>query len=411
MNVSIISIGDELLIGQVVNTNASWLGQTLTGAGFSVRSIVAIGDDHEAITTALERAAAESGIIFTSGGLGPTEDDLTRGTICRILGCDLVYDEDQLARIEKRFARAGYEVNERSRRQALVPSACRVIPNEFGSAPGLSFPLGDATVFVLPGVPSELKGIVTTRILPEIAPDAESISRADFLVFGPTESELAHLLEEANPLLGEGISLAYLPSPGGIRLRLLAIGVAPEMLERFERIVAIIRSAVGASLVAEEDTTLQQALGRQLKEHGATIATAESCTGGMIGALLTETPGSSSYYLGGVVSYANSAKVAMLGVSERTIEEHGAVSRTTAEEMAMGARSRFGSTLAVAVTGIAGPDGGTTEKPVGTVWIAVSSERRTVAKKFTLGGDRTIVRQRAAAIALDMARRELKGEE
>ena len=410
MNVSIVSIGDELLIGQVVNTNASWLGQTLTSAGHAVRSVVAVGDEHEAITTALRRAAAESDLVFTSGGLGPTEDDLTRGTICRLLGCDLVYDQDQLVRIEKRFARSGYEVNERSRRQALVPAACRVVPNEFGSAPGLAFELDGSTIYVLPGVPSELKGIVTTRILPEIPPPG-SIARVDFLVFGPTESELAHLLEEVNPLLGEsegeGITLAYLPSPGGIRLRLLAIDGSNAPGSRFEKIAGMIRTAVAGSLVAEEDTTLQVALGRILMERGATLATAESCTGGMIGTMLTDAPGSSGFYLGGVISYANSAKVDLLGVVPATLEEHGAVSRKTAEEMAEGARKRFGSTIAIATTGIAGPDGGTAEKPVGTIWIAVASASRTVARSFLLGGERAIVRQRASAIALDMARREL----
>jgi nicotinamide-nucleotide amidase len=406
MNVSIVSIGDELLIGQVVNTNASWLGQTLTAAGCSVRSVVAVGDDHDAIATALRRAAKESAIVITSGGLGPTEDDLTRGTICRLLGCDLVYDNDQLARIEKRFTERGYEVNERSRRQALVPSACRVIPNEFGSAPGLSFELDGSTIYVLPGVPSEMKGIVTTRIIPEIARDRR-VERADFLVFGPTESELAHMLEDVNPLLGDGITLAYLPSPGGIRLRLLAIDSSEGVRERFESITAMIRKVVAGSLVAEEDTTLQVVLGRMLKEKGATLATAESCTGGRIGEMLTDAPGSSAYYLGGVVAYANSAKIDLLGVVPATIEREGAVSRRTAEEMAEGARRRFASTIAIATTGIAGPDGGTPEKPVGTVWIAVSSESRTVALSFSLGGERAIVRQRASAIALDMARREL----
>lgn len=409
MNVSIVSIGDELLIGQVVNTNASWLGATLTAAGFSIRSVVAVGDSHEAIRKTLERAAAESDYVFASGGLGPTEDDLTRGTICRMLDCELVYDDDQLARITRRFNDRGYEVNERSRRQALVPAACRVLPNDFGSAPGLSFSIGESVVFVLPGVPSEMKGIVTERILPEIATARENLSRADFLVFGPTESELAHMLDGINPLLGDGISLAYLPSPGGIRLRLLSLESGEAAVARFQELAASIRAIVAPWLVAEADTTLQEALGRLLVEKSASIATAESCTGGMIGTMLTDAPGSSRYFLGGVVSYANSAKMELLGVAPETLEQFGAVSRQTAEQMADGARRRFGSTIAISTTGIAGPDGGTAEKPVGTVWIAVSSERRTVARSFNLGGERAIVRQRASAIALDIARRELSG--
>jgi len=403
MTATILSIGDELLIGQVVNTNASWLGTQLTDLGIRVRSILAIGDDRGTIRREIERAASIDEVVIVSGGLGPTHDDVTREAICDLLGCDLHTDLEQLRRIERRFADRGIELNERSIRQAAVPSACRTLPNEYGSAPGLAFTIGATRVYVLPGVPTELKGIFTDRIAPELRREDASTDRMTILVFGPTESALADRLADLNALLADDLTLAYLPSPGGIRLR--AMRHTESARERYEKLIEGIRSGAGEWIVTERDEPLHVALGRLLTQRKLTLATAESCTGGMIGEMLTETSGSSVYYLGGVISYANSAKREMLGVSEEDLTNHGAVSREVAEAMARGARERFGSDLAVSVTGIAGPTGGSPEKPVGTVWIAVADADGVSAKRMQFGNERTITRLRAANVALDMVRR------
>ncbi|HVK38923.1 MAG TPA: competence/damage-inducible protein A [Candidatus Kapabacteria bacterium] len=404
MRASILSIGDELLIGQVVNTNASWLGDRLTASGVAVVAISTIGDVLDDIVREVERLAAMSDLVIVSGGLGPTDDDLTRDAVCALLGCDMAYDAAQLERIERRFADGGIPMNERSRLQARVPSAARVLANNFGSAPGLDFRVGEARVIVLPGVPTELKGIVEEHLLPELAA-ANPIERITLLVFGPTESALADMLVDVAEFVGDGVSLAYLPSPGGIRLRAMRVRDDDEARSRYDRLVAGVRERVEGVLVSDSGESLPEALGRELRARGLTLATAESCTGGMIGELLTDVAGSSDYYLGGAVAYANDAKVAMLAVAPELIATHGAVSAEVAEAMATGARERLGADIGVAVTGIAGPGGGTPEKPVGTVWIAVSTASEVTSWHRTLGRQRDVVRQRAAYLAIELARR------
>lgn len=406
MLATIISIGDEILIGQVVNTNAAWLGDQLTRLGLRIDRVLAIGDRRELIRSEIEKATAASAVVIVGGGLGPTHDDVTREAICDILGCDMDLDAAQLERIEARFAASGITMNERSRLQAMAPTACRVIPNDYGSAPGLAFTLYDATVYVLPGVPSEMRGIFSDRIVPELGKLAGDVEQKTFIVSGVTESGLADHLIESIPLLDTDVTLAYLPSAGVIRLRAMRLGQGEDARGRYSQLLELIREKAGTWIAGEQDETLAAALGRTLKERGLTLATAESCTGGLIGELLTETPGSSAYYLGGAVSYANSAKTELLGVDPGLLAEHGAVSREVAEAMARGARERLGADIGIAVTGIAGPDGGTPEKPVGTVWIAVASERGARAARYQLGRERSYIRQRAANTALEMARRE-----
>ncbi len=406
MIATIISIGDEILIGQVVNTNAAWLGDRLTGLGIHVDRSLAIGDRRELIRSEIEAAAAISDIVIVGGGLGPTHDDVTREAVCDILGCDMELDPGQLARIEARFVERGIAINERSRFQARVPVACRVIPNDYGSAPGLSFMLGAATVYVLPGVPSEMRGIFSDQIAPELQSRAGDIEQKTYLLAGVTESALADELMEGLALLDRDVTLAYLPSAGLIRLRVMRLGAGNDAQERYTRLLELIRSRAGRWIAGEQDEALASALGNRLKEQGLTLATAESCTGGLVGELLTDVPGSSAYYLGGVVSYANSAKIALLGVEPGLLERHGAVSREVAEAMALGARTRLGASIAVAITGIAGPDGGTPEKPVGTVWIGIASQRGVRAERYLLGRERPYIRQRAANTALEMVRQE-----
>lgn len=404
MNATILSIGDELLIGQVLNTNAYWLGDQLTAGGVQVVAMSTVGDDRALIVGEIRRLAAMSDLLIVSGGLGPTEDDLTRDAICDLLDCDMTIDADQLARIERRFAERGLAINERSRMQARVPSGARVLSNNFGSAPGLDFDVDGARVIVLPGVPTELKGIVTEHLLPQLSSDIR-IEKITFLVFGPTESELADKLADLAGFVGDGITLAFLPAPGGIRLRVMRLSDDGPARERYAHIVDGIRQRVAAWLVSDRGESMAEATGRLLRDRGLTLATAESCTGGALGKLVTDVAGSSDYYLGGIISYANAVKVEMLGVPAGLIDEHGAVSREVAEAMAAGVRARLGADIGVAITGVAGPGGGTADKPVGTVWIAIASESSVESKRLALGGERIVVRKRAANVALEMTRR------
>ncbi|MBC8145720.1 MAG: nicotinamide-nucleotide amidohydrolase family protein [bacterium] len=320
----------------------------------------------------------------------------------------MAIDEQQLKRIEARFAASGFSVNERSRLQALVPTAARVLSNDYGSAPGLEFAIDEARVIVVPGVPSELKGIITDHVLPTLT-SGDSIDRKTILVFGPIESELANTLADLAPLIDAAVSLAYLPSPGGIRLRAMRIGNVPDVVKRFESLVEGIRQRVHSWIVSEDGSLMPEAVGKALREHDMKLCTAESCTGGLIGKLLTDGAGSSDYYVGGVVSYSDSVKSSMLDVPAETIAKHGAVSEQVARAMSEGARKRLGADIAVSVTGVAGPGGGSDAKPVGTVWISVATEHETRAKLFHLGRERDVIRQRAAYIALNLVRRTVLG--
>ncbi len=407
---AIITIGDELLIGQVVNTNASWLGDALTSLGYEVRRVVVIGDRLDDIIAGITDAAAENSVVVLSGGLGPTHDDLTRQAICDLLRCELVMDPGQLARIETRFNERGIALNERSRRQALVPAKCDRLPNDYGSAPGLHFKQSGGDVYVLPGVPSEMRGIFTDQITPQLRTHLGDVDRETFLFFGITESALADALHEVESLLGAGVSLAYLPGYGGIRLRAMRRSNHDDVRDRYNRLVETIRTVATSWLVSDRDEPLARTLGRLLRDAGLRLATAESCTGGLIGELVTDEPGSSAWYLGGVVAYANSVKIDSLGVDAELIEQHGAVSSEVAQAMAIGVRERLGADIGVSVTGVAGPDGGSEEKPVGTVWIGVASKHGVSSCLYSFGGERKVTRQRAAYAALEMVRREaLKG--
>lgn len=406
MNAAILCIGDELLIGQVINTNASWLGERLVEAGIDVVAVSTIGDTRERIVREIDRLAAQADLVIITGGLGPTDDDLTRDAICDLLECATTIDAPQLERIERRFAEREYVVNERSRLQASVPVAARVLPNDYGSAPGLDFRYRRARVVALPGVPSELKGIVSDHVLPDLAAGVGGIAQTTLLVFGPTESALADLLIDTTANVGAGVSLAYLPSTGGIRLRIMCKGADVETMTRYASLIDGIRQRVASWLVSDDGALLPEATGRALRARGLSLVTAESCTGGLIGEMITDVAGSSEYYRGGVVAYSNALKTSMLDVDATLIERHGAVSEEVALAMADGALRRIGGDIAVSVTGIAGPDGGSAQKPVGTVWIGVASGAGSHARRYALGAERSIVRQRAAFLAIDMVRRE-----
>jgi len=404
-SVSIVSIGDELLVGQVTNTNAAWIGEQLTAIGWNVQTIVTIGDDRNTIARIIAQQAKGSDVVITSGGLGPTHDDLTREAVCDLLGCGMEIDTDQLNRIERRFHERGIVANERSRMQALVPSACRRLANEYGSAPGLSFVIENATVYVLPGVPAELRGIMSDSIVAELRSRGADTDRRTFLLFGVTESALADSLVDTERLLDDRVTLAFLPSAGGIRLRAMRLSGEADVVQRYTTLVSTVRTRCEPWLVSEHDEPLAQCVGRVFVERGLTLATAESCTGGLVGSQVTSIPGSSQWFRGGIVAYSNDLKVNLLGVDRASIERHGAASDEVARGMAEGGRKATGADIVVAVTGIAGPDGGTPSKPVGTVFIAIATRDGVQASRHQFGRGREQVRERTAATALDLARR------
>lgn len=409
MLIRLISIGDELLSGRTVNTNASWLGEQFASMGYRVDAVETISDDRGVIRRAVENASAVADLVVVTGGLGPTEDDVTREAICDLLDCDMKIDDGQLELIRRRFAELGRAVTERNERQARVPSACEAIPNSRGTAPGLSFRYGRGTVYVLPGVPTEMRGLFSL-LRSERIPPAEGFTERVWVLYGIPESHLADRLEPVTAMLDEKLGLAYLPAEGPIRLRLVRYAGDAEAQERYERAASMIESLAAEWIVSDRNEPLAATLGRELTELGLTVATAESCTGGLIGAAITDIPGSSLYYPGGIVSYGNRQKEELLGVPGELMEEHGAVSDAVALAMAAGARERLGVDYAVAVTGIAGPDGGTPEKPVGTVWIAVASGEGVRGHLFRFRGERDTIRRYTVNAALAAVIRQVRGE-
>lgn len=407
LDFAIISIGDELLAGRTVNTNAAWLGRRISEEGHRVVIAWTIADDAEEIKARIEEATALADHVIVTGGLGPTDDDLTREVVAGMLGCGLVENPEQRALIVDLFERIGRGLNERTLDQAMVPEKSEVVLNPEGTAPGMIVRINDRPVYLLPGVPYELKGLFET-ILSQRIGSSDGILEKNWLTGGIPESELAILLEpvDAFCVRNVGLKLAYLPSSGVIRLRLLAIGQDDSLALLHEEAAAMIESYVGAWIIGREVDRIEALVAQRMIRRNASVATAESCTGGMIGERLTSVPGASDWYLGGVVSYANSLKRSLLDVPEETLHEHGAVSQETAEAMARGAIVRCGSDFGVSTTGVAGPGGGTPEKPVGTVWIGVAwrdgDAIRAEAKLHRFRGERDSIRLRSVNAALLM---------
>ncbi len=407
LDFALISIGDELLAGRTVNTNAAWLGRRISEEGHRVVVAWTIADDAEEIKARIEEATALADHVIVTGGLGPTDDDLTRAVVADMLGCGLTRNQEQRALIVDRFERIGRKLNERTLDQAMVPELAEVVLNHEGTAPGMVVRINECPVYLLPGVPYEMKGLFET-ILRERIGRSEGIVEKNWLTGGIPESELAILLEPVDAFCLEhaGLKLAYLPSSGVIRLRLLAIGIDRSLASLHEQAAGMIESYAAEWIIGREVDRIEALVARQMLERNGSVATAESCTGGMIGERLTSVPGASSWYLGGVVSYANSVKRDLLDVAQEILQLHGAVSQQTAEAMARGALSRCGSDFAVSTTGIAGPGGGTPEKPVGTVWIGLAWREgdaiQTDARLFRFRGERESIRLRSVNAALLM---------
>lgn len=411
MKAEIITIGDEILIGQTVDTNSAFMAKRLNSIGIMVQEITSISDTREHILEALKEAGSRSDLVLMTGGLGPTRDDITKKTLSEYFDTPLVMHEDIRDRIEAFFNQRGIPVLEVNRMQAMLPEACRPVPNVRGTAQGMWFDR-EGTVFVsMPGVPYEMQGIVDDHLLQMLKERFQTphVEHLTLMTHGIGESMLAELVADwEESLEHEQISIAYLPSPGSVKVRLTAVGTdAEKIIKKVREKADEFISLAGKYVFAESDEPIEQTVGRLLKDRGMTIACAESCTGGGIAASLTSIPGSSAYFKGAIVAYDNDVKVKMLGVDPKTLANLGAVSEEVVRQMADGARMKLETDFAVATSGIAGPDGGSEEKPVGLVWIAVSGPHGTKSGVFSFGRDRERNILRSIRSALGMVLNEI----
>jgi nicotinamide-nucleotide amidase len=405
---SIITIGDELLIGQTIDTNSAWMAQQLNAMGIWVHRRVAIGDVREAILEALDKEGAVSDIVLITGGLGPTADDITKPVLCEYFGGKLVRDEATYLQVMEFFESRGLPTLQRNVDQALVPDVATVLHNTRGTAPGMWFEKEGKIYVSMPGVPHEMKGLMSDYVLPRLQEyfQTPAIVHQTLLTSGMGESFIAERLTHFEASLPPHIKLAYLPSYGLLKLRLTAFGTdklstAAALSIYFHQLKELLADIT----VADEDLPIAEVLGKLLKEKGKTVGTAESCTGGFIAHNITLVPGSSAWYKGSIVSYANEIKSGLLGVKQETLQANGAVSEAVVREMAREALQQLKTDYIIAVSGIMGPDGGTPEKPVGTVWIAAGSAKEIVTVKHQLRYDRLNNIQMTAAYAMNELRK------
>ncbi len=411
VNASIITIGDELLIGQTIDTNSAWMAQELNKLGIWVKRRVAVGDVWDEIWNALDEESRQSKIILITGGLGPTADDITKPLLSKYFGGKMIVNEEALQNVitifEKYIKRPMLDVN---LKQAEVPDVCTVIQNKRGTAPGMWFEKESKIFISMPGVPNEMKGMMLDFVLPRL-PSLFSLPvvvHRTLLTAGIGESYLADRIQSFESALPLHIKLAYLPNFGMVRLRLTATGKnAAQITNEIDQQFATLQSLVQDVMVINEDKTLEEAIGILLLQRGKTAATAESCTGGYVAHLITSIPGSSAYFFGGVISYDNTIKRDVLGVSSDVLDRYGAVSEETVRQMANSVKHLMQTDYAIAISGIMGPGGGTEEKPVGTVWIAVAGLSETVAQKFQTRYDRGRNIEVTAIHALNMLRQSI----
>ncbi len=408
INASIITIGDELLIGQVIDTNSAWMASELNKNGIWLKRRVAVGDQREEIIRALKEESQEADIVLITGGLGPTADDITKPVLNEYFGGKMITDAGALENVKTIFARFNRPMLESNLRQAEVPDVCTVIPNKRGTAPGMWFEKEGKIYVSMPGVPHEMKGMMTDFVIPRL-PSYFSmpfiISRT-LLTVGIGESFLSEMIKDFEKQLPASIKLAYLPNYGMVRLRLTAIGDDKDAIEaEADQQFLLLKEQVNEYLVTDEDESLASVVGRLLKTKGQTLSTAESCTGGYIAHLLTAKAGASAFYKGSVVSYANEVKASLLKVDAGTLANKGAVSEETVKQMATGCLNLLHTDYCIAVSGIMGPDGGSDEKPVGTVWIAVTGKNNMIAEKFHLRFDRTRNIELTANYGLNLLRK------
>lgn len=412
---TIITIGDEILIGQIVDTNSASISKHLNAAGITVEEKTSIGDEAEQIEQTLQRVMQTSQVVIITGGLGPTKDDITKHTLARIFHSSMHEDERVCNHVRTLLERRGITFNELNRGQAMVPDCCTVLFNAYGTAPGMWFETEQGGVVIsLPGVPFEMEHLMEDEVMPRLKAHfaLHANVHRTMITAGLPESMLAERIEEWENALPKWMKLAYLPSPNIVRLRLSAYDREDGTLAReainaeFDKLYNIIPGHI----VGFEGATMQSLVHEVMRERGLTLAVAESCTGGTIASLFTAMAGASAYFLGGVVAYANEVKRDVLGVNYDDIMTHGAVSETVARQMAEGVRRTTGADYAIATTGIAGPTGGSEAKPVGTVWMAVATPTHTVAVMRNSGLDRGQIISRASAYAIELLYKELKGQ-
>lgn len=412
----ILSTGDELTTGRTVDTNSNFLADKLVSAGLDVVAVLTVGDYPERIEWAWQQAMEVAEVVVSTGGLGPTADDLTTETVGRVTGRPLRLDEAVAQRIRQMFEAMGRTMPENNLQQAMFPEGATVLPNPMGTAPGyrmeIEHRLGRRFLVVMPGVPREMKPMMEDHVLPWIAAQrgsSEVFRSRTFQTFGISESALDELV--AGIIDEDEGRVAFRAAFPQISVRVTVHGSPAAAEQRILEAAARMRERLGDYCYGEEDTSMEAEVGRILRERSATLAVAESCTGGLIGNRLTNVPGSSSYFRGGVVAYSNDIKRSELGVRAETLEAHGAVSTETAAEMARGVRERFGATFGLATTGIAGPDGGTADKPVGTVCIGLASATQTYTYRYQLWGNRDWVKILTSQVALDWVRRAARGDD
>ena len=411
MNVEIITIGDELLIGQVIDTNSAFIARELNQIGISVFQITSVSDNRRHILDALEEASRRAPLVLITGGLGPTKDDITKAVFAEYTGDKLVSHPETLRQIETMMAARNIAMNPLNVKQAEAPSRCTVIPNSCGTAPGMWFQKDGVTYISMPGVPFEMKTMMQNEVLPRLRQrfTGDQILHRTLLVTGFPESALALFIEDWENHLPRHIKLAYLPGNGMIRLRLSAYGVDMKILAtQTQTEIEKLRSLLGNHLLSENDEQIEEIVARMLTERQQTVSTAESCTGGNIARLLTSISGSSAYFKGSVVAYANDIKEKVLQVNPNDIRQYGAVSEQVVSQMAANVRQLINTDFGVATSGIAGPTGGTPDKPVGTMWIAVASPSQTVAKLLHYGNNRENNIQRTSTAALNLLRENLQ---
>lgn len=414
MQAEIITVGDEILIGQIVDTNSAWIGQKFSAIGVAIARIVSVADRADEIEQAMADALNRADVVVMTGGLGPTKDDITKETIARFFGVPLVRDQATYAHVKEMMEARGVEFNKSNQSQALVPAGCRVLKNRNGSAPGMLLRRDDKLLFSLAGVPFEMKALVEEQVIPIISSEfnLQSMVHCTVMTFGMAESVLSETIEPWEMALPKYLHLAYLPNPRGIRLRLSAYEVDKQAaMQDIDSQFNELRKIIPPYFLGYEPASIESSLAQLLTERGQTLAVAESCTGGLISSRITMLDGASRYFLGGVTAYSNDVKERVLGVNGKDLAMYGAVSSQVAEQMADGVRQLTGADFAISTTGIAGSGGGTVEKPVGTVYMAIAWRGGVESRLMQFGTLRDQNIERSATHAINMLRLHLLGED
>lgn len=410
MTAQIITIGDEILIGQIIDTNSAWMGQQLNMQGIQVGKIVTVSDTHKDITEAVDAAFSEADIILLTGGLGPTKDDITKKALADYFGVDMRFSESTYNRIQRLFQKLGKSMTKAHHEQSYMPANADILMNKMGTAPGMWFEHKGKVLVSMPGVPYEMKYLMEAEVLPKLKKQfpGKPIAHRTILTVGEGESRIADLIDPFIEALPANIKMAYLPGTGQVRLRLTGTGDDENELNALlDKKVEELKPLIAEFVFGFEKEKLEEVVGRMLLKKGKTLATAESCTGGFLAHKITSIPGSSAYFMGSVIAYSNAVKMNQLNVKPTTLKKHGAVSEETVKEMVQGALDLLKTDLAIAISGVAGPDGGTPEKPVGTIWIAIGDKNNTKTYQLNLWKDRMKNIEYTTTVALNVIRKFL----